>query len=244
VIGGNGFLAVYVAAMVMGNSDFLHKRSLMRFHDGLAWLMQIAMFLTLGLQVFPSRLLPVMPAALVIALFLMFIARPAAVLILLLGSTVTWRERLLISWVGLRGAAPIVLATFPLLAGIPSSDLIFHVVFFIVLTSGILQGTSVGWLAHRLGLAESSRESAMDPLELISNGDRGISEFFVTADSPSRDRRILDLKFPPNTLILLIDRNGTYIIPRGSTKLQDGDRLLVLAARPELHAVEKVLGPT
>jgi cell volume regulation protein A len=242
VIGGNGFLAVYAAAIVMGNSDFLHKRSLMRFHDGLAWLMQIVMFLTLGLQVFPSRLLPVMPAALVIALFLMFIARPTAVLILLLGSAVTWRERLLISWVGLRGAAPIVLATFPLIAGIPSSGLIFHVVFFIVLTSGILQGTSVGWLAHRLGLADSSRESTIDPLELISSGDRDISEFFVAADSPVRDRRIVDIQFPANTIVLLIDRNGTYIIPRGSTTLQVGDRMLILAAKPEFDAVEKVLG--
>jgi cell volume regulation protein A len=172
----------------------------------------------------------------------MFIARPTAVLILLLGSAVTWRERLLISWVGLRGAAPIVLATFPLIAGIPSSGLIFHVVFFIVLTSGILQGTSVGWLAHRLGLADSSRESTIDPLELISSGDRDISEFFVAADSPVRDRRIVDIQFPANTIVLLIDRNGTYIIPRGSTTLQVGDRMLILAAKPEFDAVEKVLG--
>jgi cell volume regulation protein A len=242
VVGGNGFLAVYVAAIVMGNSDFLHKRSLMRFHDGLAWLMQIAMFLTLGLQVFPSQLLPVLPAALVIALFLMFIARPAAVLVLLLGSVLAWRERLLISWVGLRGAAPIVLATFPLIAGIPSSGLIFHIVFFIVLTSGILQGTSVGWLAHRLGLAESSREDTTDPLELISNGDRDISEFVVGAGSPVCDRRIVDLQFPANTLILLVDRSGTYIIPRGSTRLHLGDRLLVLAGKLDLPAVERVFG--
>jgi cell volume regulation protein A len=148
VAGGSGFLAVYLAAIVLGNSDFLHKRSLIRFHDGLAWLMQIAMFLTLGLQVFPSRLPSVTAPGLLIASFLMFIARPASVLLVLLGSALTWRERILVSWVGLRGAAPIVLATFPLLAAFANAGLMFDIVFFIVLTSALMQGTSLGWVGR------------------------------------------------------------------------------------------------
>jgi cell volume regulation protein A len=206
VAGGNGFLAVYIAAMVLGNSDFLHKRSLMRFHDGLAWLMQIAMFLTLGLQVFPSRLPSITLPSLAVALFLMLLARPAAVLLLLLRSSLGWRERVLVSWVGLRGAAPIVLATFPLLAGISKAGLMFDVVFFIVLTSALMQGTSIGWLSARLGLAQRSNQMPLDPLDLVSNGERDIVEFPIDAASPVAGKRIMDLELPPNTLVLLVER--------------------------------------
>ncbi len=150
VIGGNGFLAVYVAGIVIGNHDFIHKRSLLRFHDGVAWLMQIVMFLTLGLLVFPSRLAPVALSALLLAGCLMFIARPLSVIICLAFSRLTWREKTLVSWVGLRGAVPIILATYPMLANIPQSDLIFNVVFFVVLTSALLQGYSVPLLARWL----------------------------------------------------------------------------------------------
>ena len=152
VAGGNGFLAVYLAAILFGNSEFPQKRSLVRFHDGLAWLMQVVLFLTLGLQVFPSRLPAVAVSSLTIALFLMFIARPASVLPLLTGSALSWRERVLVAWAGLRGGAPIVLATFPLLAGIRGAGLIFDVVFFVVLLSALIQGASIRWASVRLGL--------------------------------------------------------------------------------------------
>jgi cell volume regulation protein A len=118
VAGGNGFLAAYLAGLVMGNYPFIHKRGLMHFHNGLAWLMQITMFFTLGLLVFPSRLVPVAGVSLLIAAFLMFIARPVGVLVTLLPTSLTWREQLMVSWVGLRGAVPIILATFPRLAGV------------------------------------------------------------------------------------------------------------------------------
>ncbi|MCC6858321.1 MAG: potassium/proton antiporter [Bryobacterales bacterium] len=242
VAGGNGFLAVYLAAIVMGNSDFIHKRSLIRFHDGLAWLMQITMFLTLGLQVFPSRLPAVTLAGLAIALFLMLVARPAAVFLLLSLGSLNLRERVLVSWVGLRGAAPIVLATFPLLAGVPQAGLMFHIVFFIVLTSALLQGTSIGFLANRLGLAEKSRHPHIDPLDLVSNGERDLIEIPIGRHSPAAGKRVLDLELPRNTLLLLVDRGGTYIIPRGGTAITAGDRVLVLTTKDRIQEVERALG--
>jgi cell volume regulation protein A len=158
-LGGNGFLAVYLAGLVMGNSDFVHKRSLMRFHDGLAWLMQIAMFLTLGLQVFPAQLVSVAGTGLLLALFLMVCARPVAVFLTLAFTALTLRERTMVAWVGLRGAVPIILATFPLLAGIPQATMIFNLVFFIVLTSVLLQGTSIPLVARWLQVDEPLRRT-------------------------------------------------------------------------------------
>jgi len=240
VAGGSGFLAVYLAALVLGNSDFLHKRSLIRFHDGLAWLMQIAMFLTLGLQVFPSRLVSVTGPGLLIASFLMFIARPVSVLLILSGSAFSWRERILVSWVGLRGAAPIVLATFPLIAGFAKAGLMFDVVFFTVLTSALMQGTSLGWVAARLGLAGTGA-SHTDPLELVSNGERDIIEISIKATSPAAGKRIVDLDLPPNTLILLVDRAGTHIIPGGGTTLRNEDHVLVLTPKNQVADVRKAV---
>jgi len=132
--GGSGFLAVYIAGLTAGNSDFIYKKSLLRFFDGLAWLSQITMFLTLGLLVFPSRIIPVVLAGLACSAFLMFVARSAGVFLSLLLARLQWREKVLVSWVGLRGSVPIVLATFPLLAGVTGSEAIFNIVFFIVLT--------------------------------------------------------------------------------------------------------------
>lgn len=124
-----GFLAVYLAGLMMGNSEFVHKRSLIRFHDGLAWLMQISMFLALGLQVFPAQLVPIAGTGLLLALFLMFIARPVAVFATLAFTHLSMREKTMVAWVGLRGAVPIILATFPLLAEVPQAVTTFHLVF-------------------------------------------------------------------------------------------------------------------
>jgi len=151
-LGGNGFLAIYLAALVMGKKDFTHRDILLRFHEGLAWLMQITMFLILGLQVFPSRLAPLVGAGLLISGFLIFFARPVSVFLSLLFAKATLAEKTFISWVGLRGAVPIILATFPLVAGIPQADFIFHLVFFIVLTSVLLQGPLIPALAKFLKL--------------------------------------------------------------------------------------------
>jgi cell volume regulation protein A len=152
---GSGFLAVYLAGLFIRRRPVAHKRSLLQFHDGLAWLMQIAMFLILGLQVFPARLLPIAAIGLLVSLFLILLARPLSVYVALAFSRLTFREQTLIAWVGLRGAVPIVLATFPVLAGIAQADTIFHLVFFIALTSVLLQGTAIPWITRMLGLDRS-----------------------------------------------------------------------------------------
>jgi cell volume regulation protein A len=160
-LGGNGFLAVYLAGLILGNSAVSHLESLRRFHDAQAWLMQIVMFLTLGLQVFPSHIVPVIGIGLVLSLFLMLVARPVSVFLTLPFADLTFKEKLLISWVGLRGAVPIILGTFPLIGGVPQAEMIFNLVFFIVLTSVLLQGTSLPLVARWLGLdAPLARDSA------------------------------------------------------------------------------------
>lgn len=155
---GSGFLAVYLAGLVMQRRPFTHQHSLFRFHDGVAWLMQITMFLMLGLQVFPSRLASIIWAGLLISLFLIFIARPISVYAALAGSNMPFREQTLVAWVGLRGAVPIILATFPLLAGIKQADAIFHLVFFIALTSVVLQGPPIPFITRILKIDASPSE--------------------------------------------------------------------------------------
>jgi potassium/hydrogen antiporter len=167
--GGSGFLAIYLAGLILGNSEARHRDYLTRFHSGLAWLMQILMFLTLGLQVFPSRIVPVIGVGLVLSIFLMVVARPASVFLTLLPAEFTLKEKLLISWVGLRGAVPIILATFPLIAGIPKAEMIFNLVFFIVLTSILLQGTSLPIVARWLGLS-APEIRAVPPLPKANSG--------------------------------------------------------------------------
>ncbi len=149
---GSGFLAVYLAGLFMRRRSVVHQRSLVQFHEGLAWLMQITMFLILGLQVFPARLIPIAGVGLLVALFLIFVARPVSVYASLAFSRLSFREQTLIAWVGLRGAVPIVLATFPVLAGVQKADTIFHLVFFIALTSVLLQGPPIPWITRLLKL--------------------------------------------------------------------------------------------
>lgn len=156
---GSGFLAVYLAGLFMRRRPVAHQRSLVHFHDGLAWLMQITMFLMLGLQVFPARLLPIASTGLLVSLFLILVARPVSVYLALAFSSLSFREQTLIAWVGLRGAVPIVLATFPVLAGIQQADTIFHLVFFIALTSVLLQGPPIPWITRMLGLDSSPANS-------------------------------------------------------------------------------------
>ena len=192
-VGGNGFLAVYLAGLVMRKNDFLHRRSITRFHEGLAWLMQISMFLALGLLVFPSELVPVIGVGLLVSVFLILVARPLSVLLALLPGKLALREKALISWVGLRGAAPIILATFPLVAGINHSDTIFNLVFFIVLTSVLIQGTTIIPVARLLGVYGSSQPSKpLYPLEFIpaASPDSGLVNLEVPASSTVSVRRL------------------------------------------------------
>ncbi|HWP86202.1 MAG TPA: potassium/proton antiporter [Terriglobia bacterium] len=244
VVGGNGFLAVYLAGIVMGNGDFIHKRSLLRFQDALAWLMQIAMFLTLGLLVFPSRLVPVIGVGLLISLFLMFVARPASVFLSLAFARMGLRHKLMISWVGLRGAVPIILATFPLVAGVPHADLLFNIVFFIVLTSVLLQGTTLPLVAKWLGLRAPLSARSKYELELFSGkSDSELAEITVSESSPAVGKQVVELQLPRSSLIVLLNRNGTSLVPRGATVLQPGDTLLLLSSKADLAAVRSLFDP-
>lgn len=227
---GNGFLAVYLAGLMMGRSNFIHKKSLTKHYDGQAWLLQIIMFLALGLLVFPSKMVPVIGIGLLISLFLIFIARPVAVFISLAFFKVSFKEKALISWVGLRGSVPIIFATFPLIAGLEKSEMIFNIVFFIVLTSVALQGTTLHWIAQWLGLFKPEEVKLKNPLKLTQSEDfrNEMTEITIPSNSMVSGKAIMELKIPQSVLIVLIRRNGKYITPRGSTVIEAGDKLFVM----------------
>jgi cell volume regulation protein A len=230
-IGGNGFLAIYLCAVIMGNSNMVHKRSLIKFYDGQAWLMQIILFLTLGLLVFPSKILPLIGMGLLISAFLIFVARPIAVFVSLSFFKANTRSKLFISWVGLRGSVPIVFATYPLLAGIPKAELIFNLVFFISITSVLLQGTTLSYVARLLHVTIPPKAKRRMGLDFEST-DKIKSEMItiiIPGDSISIGKRIVDLSIPDTVNILAIKRSGVYISPNGSTKLLADDLLYVLA---------------
>lgn len=238
-IGGSGFLGAYIAGIVLRRFDFIHKRSLIRFHDGVSWLMQITMFTVLGLQVFPSTLPRVAGPALGVSLCLMFVARPVAVFLSLVGSWLNWRERTLVAWVGLRGAAPIILATFPLVYGVPRASLFFDVVFFIVLTSTLVQGTTMGWLGRRLGIASPSTETALDPLDVMATGGRELVNVTVAPGSAAAGQRLVDLKLPTGILVVLVERGGHSWVPTGGSEVRANDRLMVLSSQDQREQVRQ-----
>jgi cell volume regulation protein A len=188
IIGGNGFLAVYVAGLTMSGLNFIHKKSLTKFHDGIAWLMQIVVFLMLGLLVFVHEVSKVAIPGLIISFVLMFIARPVAVFLTLAFSGLNLKEKTMISWVGLRGAAPIVLATFPLLSNISSAHEIFDIVFFVVLTSVIIQGPSIAPLAKLLKLDTPISLKPNHPIEFEAT--EGIESELIEIEIPSKSHAI------------------------------------------------------
>jgi cell volume regulation protein A len=240
-IGGNGFLAVYIAAIILGNSNFLHKKSLIRFYDGQAWLMQIVMFLTLGLLVYPTQIVPIVGPGILIALFLIFIARPVAVLISLsFFSELNIRKKLFIAWVGLRGAVPVIFSTYPLIAGIPSANNIFNLVFFISVSSVLLQGTMLPAVAKWLHVSVPEKLKRKFPLdiELKENFNSELVELDIPDTSPSIGKPVMDLNLPKSALIVLIHRDGKYITANGDTQIQPKDHLLIMADSKE--TVKKV----
>jgi cell volume regulation protein A len=242
---GNGFLAVYLAGLILGNSNFIHKKSIIKFYDGQAWLMQIVMFLTLGLLVFPSRIWPILGAGLLISMVLIFVARPIAVFVSLSFFKIKTRDKLFISWVGLRGAVPIVFATYPLLEGVTKADTIFHLVFFISTSSVLLQGTTLPMVARWLKVTvpkKAKKLSALD-MELYDTIQSEFVEVILPGNSHAVGKEIVKLKLPKPTLIVLLVREGKYIQPNGATVLEEGDKLLLLANNKEiLGEVYRILG--
>jgi potassium/hydrogen antiporter len=233
VAGGSGFLAVYLAGLIVGNSRVSKRNSLLRFFDGLAWLSQIGMFLTLGLLAVPSLLLTITPAGIAAAAFLMLVARPLGVFISLATSSLNWREKTFVSWVGLRGAVPVVLATYALQANLESGMWIFNVVFFIVISSALLQGWSIPLAARFLDVAQSKSEKSTDEEDVV--------EYFVPPDSPVINKPLVDIPLPPHVRIVLISRDGNFLVPHGDTVLLDGDVLMTLCRPAQGPIVQALL---
>ncbi|PTX18339.1 potassium/proton antiporter (CPA1 family) [Pontibacter mucosus] len=243
-ISGNGFLAVYTAGVILGNKNFIHKRSLTRFYDGVAWLMQILMFLTLGLLVFPSQVMPVLGVGVLISVFLIFVARPISVFVSLIFFKVSFREQIYISWVGLRGAVPILFATYPMLAGVEQAGMIFNIVFFIVLISVMLQGTTLKVVAEWLGLSEEDNAPKRLQLgeELGYNAKNELVELQLGPGASGVGKSLVQLQMPKNSLIVLIDRGGKFVTPNGATVLEPYDKLMVMIDNEEeLKHVREVL---
>ncbi|MCK0131476.1 potassium/proton antiporter [Flavobacteriaceae bacterium F08102] len=235
-IGGNGFLSIYICAVYLGNQDLIHKKTILKMFDGLAWLMQIVLFLTLGLLVFPSEIIPYMGIGLLISVFLIMVARPIGVFLSLIFFKMKLRRRFYISWVGLRGAVPIVFSTYPLLAGIDKANMIFNIVFFISVTSVLIQGTTLSTVAKWLKVAVPEEAKKLSPSDLImaENPKAEMREMRITSNCFAVDKKIVELGFPKNAIIAMIKRDDSYIIPNGSTKIEAEDTLIVLADRPSV----------
>ena len=240
VIGGSGFLAVYLVGLAVGSTPSRYRRQLVAFHEGLAFLAQVAMFIVLGLLVFPSDLPEVALSGLAVAALLAVAIRPAAVWLSTAFSDFTGRERTLLGWAGLRGAVPIVLATFVLSSHIGEAETIFNAVFFVVVVSALLQGTTLEWVATRLGLVDPRPTVEAPPLEVDALGSLELVEFDVAGDHAIAGAAVREVGLPRSALIAVVARRAETIPPRGSTVLEPGDRLFVLAPRsirPELEDV-------
>lgn len=234
LLGGSGFLAVYVTGLLLGNGELPYRPGLVRVHDALAWFSQITMFLVLGLLVSPSRLLDVAWLGLALALFLSIVARPLVVALCLTPFRYPAREIGYIGWVGLRGAVPIILATFPVLAGAPGAMPIFDIVFFIVVVNAFIPGSTVPWVTRRLGLESAEPPSPKAVLEIESmqplNGD--LMSFYIDPVLAVTGVALHELPFPEGAAAALIVRGQELIAPKGHTVLEAGDHIYVFA-RPE-----------
>ena len=241
---GNGFLAVYVAGLTLGNTNFIKKRTIKLFHDGLAWLVQIMMFLTLGLLVNPSQLAAVWIPGTVLALFLVLLARPAAVWLSLGFSKLDFKQKTMVSWVGLRGAVPIILATYPMSAHLSIAHYLFNLVFFVVVVSVVLQGTLINFFAKRLQMSEKYQRSSMDDMNIETARDHLI-EIKVEEGSIAVGKTIVDLKLPKEALVVLVQRpkgrKKETIVPKGGTELIAGDILVMVAEAEALVAVQALI---
>jgi len=229
VLGGSGFLAVYLAGIVLGNKLVVFRSGILLFHDAAAWLSQIMLFIMLGLLSFPSRLLAVAADGMLIALALIFVARPLAVAVTAFPFQFRPKEMLFLSWVGLKGAVPITLATFPLMAEVEGSALLFNLVFFVVLVSAITQGWSLPPVARWLGLGQPV--GPMQPLSLEINAlrhvDGDIVEYTVAPSARVAGQALNQLALPDEVVVTLVTRDAKIIMPRGATTLLPGDHVFV-----------------
>lgn len=234
---GNGYLAVYIGGLIIGNSKFVTKRTTFKLFDAISWLSQMVMFLTLGLLVNPGELLPIAVPALLIGLFVIFVARPLSVFISLAPfRKVGFKDKIFISWVGLRGAVPIIFAILPLTAGIPHARFIFNVVFFITLLSVLLQGTLLTTVAKWLGLLlPSLNKQKHEDFDVDLPEDIGSlsTEIQVTDVALQNGNKLMNIPLPDDALVVMVKRGTKYFIPKGKTELHVGDKLLVMMNNEE-----------
>lgn len=229
---GNGFLAVYVGGLVLGNSRFVHKRSAVNFFDGMAWMSQLLLFLTLGLLINPTELLQIIVPGLIISLVMILLTRPLSVFISLLPFTkMSVKDKTFISWVGLRGAVPIIFAIMVLAADVPNARLMFNIVFFCTLVSLIIQGTTLSPMAKWLGLVEEpSKIKALKNFDIeFSDEIKSItSELKVTKVALENGSHLMDLRLPEKTIVVMVKRGSLFFVPNGKTQLMENDKLLVI----------------
>jgi cell volume regulation protein A len=233
VIGASGLLAVYIMAVLMGNRPLTYKHSILRFNEGLAWMMQIVMFIMLGLLAFPEELLNYTFQGILMALILMFIARPIGVFLTLIASKYDFKEKVFISWAGLRGSVPIVLATYPLVSDIDNGYLVFNVVFFIVLFSALLQGSTITPVARWLGFDEGETDTPAYSVELLALGQtqNDIYGIELPSQSAHENVKIKDLDLPTDVLVIAIIRDDELITPNGDTAMHSEDFIYVMMPR-------------
>lgn len=231
LMGGNGYLAVYITGIIIGNNRIPHRREIATFMDGLTWLFQIIMFIMLGLLVNPHEMLDVALVALLIGLFMIFVGRPMSVMLCLLPfRRIAMRSKLFISWVGLRGAVPIIFATYPVVAGIDGSDRIFNIVFFITIISLVVQGTTLSQAARFLKLSAPLEKTGNEfGVELPEEIGSDLSEMTVTAEMLEEADTLRDMNLPTGTLVMIVKRNDEFLIPNGTLRLHEGDKLLLIS---------------
>lgn len=226
-LGGNGFLAVYFTGIFLGNHKIVHRFSMIKYFDGLTWLMQIVLFFTLGLLVFPSELVNVGAQGIIISLFIIFVARPIAVFGLLMFSKYNVKEKLLICWGGFRGAASIVFATFALSYGTDSASWIFNIVFIVALSSVIFQGTFFIPIAKKFDLVEEEELSLTTFYDESGKISADLLEIEIIENALADGKLIMDLDLPDDVLVVMVNRDGKVIIPKGSTRLLANDKLIL-----------------
>lgn len=234
---GNGYLAVYVGGLVIGNTRFVHKRSSVNFFDGMAWISQLLMFLTLGLLVNPHELVPIIVPGLIISFLMILVTRPLSVFISLLPfRKMSLKDKTFVSWVGLRGAVPIIFAIILLAENVPHARLMFNLVFFCTLVSLIVQGSTLSQMAVWLGLAEKPSElRKMKDFDLeFSDEIKSVTtEITINANALKSGNHLMDLAIPENTLVVMVKRDEKFFIPTGKTTLQEGDKLLIITDNQE-----------
>lgn len=228
---GNGYLAVYISGMIIGNSKIANRKEISTFFDGLTWLFQIIMFILLGLLVNPREMLDVALVSLLVAAFMILVGRPLSVVLSLLPfRKITARSRLYISWVGLRGAVPIIFATYPVVADIEGADQIFNIVFFITILSLVLQGTTLPFFARKLGLSAPLEKTGNDfGVELPDEIDTDLTDLTVTPAMLAEGDTLKEVELPEGALVMIVKRGKEFLVPNGSLHLQVGDKLLLIS---------------